>query len=113
MKTIIAAVFAVVIGTLIFLICMTAHGQTIALNTDTQPVLNTDRAVILKGRIAGDWKSWLVIEAHNGQYWDKDGYDPSYTRVVCDYKPIFRHLPNGQWEIGFVSELTQKGAGIP
>ena len=68
---------------------------------------DTDRAIVVKGKVAGDWRTWLKIEAHNGKYWLRDGYDPSYTRVVSDYKPLFRKLPTGEWEIMFTSEIAE------
>lgn len=80
------------------------HGSAAAFISDG------DRVLLVKGRLAGDMKNWLVIEAHNGHEWKENGFDPTYTRVVCDYKPMFRKLPNGSWEIMFTSELAE---GIP
>jgi hypothetical protein len=67
-----------------------------------------ERVLLLKGRVADQLKTWLVIEAHNGAQWKERGYDPSFTRVVCDFKPLFRKLPHGnQWEIMFTAENTK------
>lgn len=70
-------------------------------------VSNGDRVLMLKGKVAGEYKNWLVIETFNGNEWKTNGYDPIYTRVLCDYKPMFRKLSNGQWEIMFQSEIAK------
>jgi hypothetical protein len=73
-------------------------------------VSNGQRVLLIKGNVANEQKVWLIIEAHNGEQWAKNGFDPIYTRVLCDYKPMFRKLPNKQWEILFTSEIAE---GIP
>ncbi len=98
MKIILIALIAIVAS---------VSGQTVALNTSLIPVETFERSILIKGKVAGDWKTWLLIEAHNGDVWRADGYDPSYTRLVCDYKPLFRKLANGQWEIMFTSEIAK------
>jgi hypothetical protein len=70
-------------------------------------VTGTDKAVIFHGRVAGDMKSWLVIESHNGPQWKQNGYDPSLTSIVVDYMPMFRKTVNGKWEICFTSEIAK------
>jgi hypothetical protein len=62
------------------------------------------KVLMLKGKVAGDLKSWLVINTYNGDQWKQNGYDPSYTRILSDYTPLFRKLPSGQWEICFTPE---------
>lgn len=71
-------------------------------------IRDSDRVLLIKGKVAGEIKNWLSIESHNGSEWEENGFDPSYTRVVSDYKPMFRHLPNGQWEIMYTSEIAEK-----
>lgn len=84
-----------------------AWSQTVI--TQTANFIDGERVLIIKGKVAGEMKGWLVIEAHNGaQLWRENGFDPSFTRVVCDYKPLFRKLPNGQWEIMFTSEIAEQ-----
>lgn len=109
MNKILAAVwFILIVGGLLCLVQMcTCHAQTVALNTAIIPIETYERALIIKGKVAGDWRSWLVIECHNGDEWRANGYDPSYTRIVMDYKPLFRKLPNGQWEIMMTSEIAK------
>lgn len=66
-----------------------------------------DRVILIKGKVAGDMRDWLRIEAHNGREWKDNGFDPSYTRIVSDYMPMFRKMPNGTWEIMFTSEIAR------
>lgn len=75
-----------------------AAGQSTSLN-NTSPAL--DKVLLIKGKVAGEWKAWLVVEAYNGHEWISNGYDPKFTHVVADYKPLFRKLPDGRWEIIF------------
>jgi hypothetical protein len=65
----------------------------------------SDRILVLKCRFTGDEpRRWLIVEAHNGVEFDERGFDPSYTRMVTDYKPTARKMENGQWEVTFSSE---------
>jgi hypothetical protein len=82
-----------------------AFAQTV--ETHASFIDNADRVLIIKGVVAGDMKNWLIIESHNGKEWKQNGFDPTYTRVLCDYKPLFRKLPGGQWEIMFTSEIAE------
>lgn len=85
-----------------------AFGQTVQVaHVSPQFVDNGDRVLLIKGNIARETKTWLVIEAHNGREWNTDGFSPTYTRVISDYMPLFRRLPNGQWEIMFTSEIAK------
>jgi hypothetical protein len=67
-----------------------------------------DRVLLVKGKVARELRTWLVIEAHNAHEWAENGFDPSYTRIVSDYKPMMRKLPSGAWELGFTSEIAEK-----
>lgn len=62
---------------------------------------NGDRILIIKGKIKGSLKSWMVIEAHNAEAWKVNGFEPTYTRIIADNQPVFRKMPNGTWEIMF------------
>ncbi len=76
--------------------------------TPVNPVVDGERVILIKGRVAGDMRVWLVVECHNGaDGWKHDGYNPSYSRVIVDYRPLFRKLPSGQYEIMFTSELAK------
>jgi hypothetical protein len=83
--------------------------QTVDVLSLPIPVVNLpgdNHSIIIKGRYAGGWHEWLLIEAHNSYDWKKDGYHPSYTRLVSKYKPLGRKLKNGDWEIMFTSEIA-------
>jgi hypothetical protein len=89
-----------------------AMSQTVAVKSQPTPkpinyFVDGDRLLMVKGQVADELRGWLVIEAHNGHEWAKRGFDPSYTRLVSDYKPMARKLPNGQWEIAFTSEIAE------
>jgi hypothetical protein len=63
-----------------------------------------------EGEQPGDeWRLWLTgVNADHADRFDERGYDPSYTSIVSDYKPIAKKLKNGKWEITFVSEIAEK-----
>lgn len=79
----------------------------------TQYLEGRERVLMIKGRTAGKVEPWLWVEAHNGYHWKEEGYNPSYTRLVSEYKPVVKQLKTGQWQIQFISELAEKDAGIP
>lgn len=90
----------------------TARSQVLAPSTavassSTPVVAGADKIVLLKGKVAGGWQQWLAIELHNGAQWRVNGYEPDFTDIVSDYQPLFRRLPNGQWEIKFVSHQVR------
>lgn len=99
----------ILIGSLVclFMICAMSMSQQVVLSNPPGFVVDGDRVLLIKGRVAGDLKSWMSIEAHNGQEWKGNGFDPSYTRVLSDYQPLFRKLPNGTWEIMFTSPIAK------
>lgn len=70
-------------------------------------ITDGEKVLLLKGKVAGEFKNWLIVETHNGREWRNNGYDPTFTRILADYKPLFRKLPNGQWEIMFTSEIAE------
>ena len=87
-------------GALLLIAALSAYTQILA---PPAILVSGDRMTFLGGRVAGgQFKNWLCIETFNGENWKKDGYAPSATRIVSDYKPMFRQASNGQWEIIFV-----------
>ena len=54
---------------------------------------------------------WLTIVRHdknpNKVTCDFAEFHPCFTSVETIYKPVVHKLPNGKWEIVFVSELTE------
>ena len=58
----------------------------------------------------GGWHDeWLKVRRHNHPSAEERGFDPSYTNLVSDFKPIVTKRGD-KWEIEFTSELTQ---GLP
>lgn len=60
--------------------------------------------VKFNGGIAGDW---LMVERHNMKAHDAKGFDPCYTSVISDFKPVPKKRSDGKWEIEFVTDLPQ------
>jgi hypothetical protein len=56
-------------------------------------------------------RTWLTVTCHVPNkdplkwYFDDLRFNPCYTNIICDYKPIVKKLPNGDWEIVFSSDL--------
>lgn len=69
-----------------------------------------NKEIVVSGVVAGDWTHWMTVEAHNGKEFAERGFDPCYTNVVTDYKPVVHKLPDGKWEIQFTSEIAE---GLP
>ena len=90
---------------LIALLLAGAYAQVV--ESHTSYTTSTDRILMIKGMVARDMTSWLIVEARNGTEWKKNGFDPIYTHLICNYKPLFRRLPTGQWEIMFQSEIAK------
>jgi hypothetical protein len=74
-------------------------------------------AMFLPGKAAIQWhfhdemRVWLSVNTFNrADEWVKEGYNPSYTYLVSQYKPIVKKMGNGQWQITFTSEIAQ---GLP
>jgi hypothetical protein len=63
--------------------------------------------VMSPGFVGLDWlfaterREWLSVAVRDGDQFKKDGYNPSYTHIVSDYKPVVHKLPDGRWEIVF------------
>lgn len=99
MKTIL--IYSIV--TLLLVSALSAFSQAFAPSMFNS-VVNGQQVLMVKGKVENGIHVWLTIEAYNGQQWAANGFEPTYTRVVSDYKPMFRHLPNGQWEMMFVKQ---------
>lgn len=56
------------------------------------------------GGVAG---TWLRVERHNLKAHDARGFDPSYTTVVSDYRPVVLPLSDGRFVIHFESVLPK------
>lgn len=69
--------------------------------------------LFMPGKVAVEWhfvdehRVWLSVNSFAKGDWVKDGYHPSFTYVLCQYKPVVKQLPNGQWQITFVSDIAE------
>lgn len=52
----------------------------------------------------GEAECWLTIERYNTKAIAPKCFDPSYTQIICDFKPIPRKRADGKWEVIFVTE---------
>jgi hypothetical protein len=64
--------------------------------------------ILVRGKVSGEIRSWLTMESRDAGAWQERGFDPYYTRLVSNYKPLARKLSNGRWELIFISEITEK-----
>lgn len=39
--------------------------------------------------------------------WAKDGYNPSFTYLESNYKPMVKKI-DGKWQIAFTSEIAEE-----
>jgi hypothetical protein len=62
-----------------------------------------DEAVVyVSGGASGNW---LTIQRANLADYERRGFDPSYSYVLSDFKPLVKKLSNGKWEITFTSDV--------
>jgi hypothetical protein len=116
MKTILNCSIAALLGT-VLAIAITRYGyagdkgtRATADNnlTDIPAVFRTDTPEMLA--IAGGVNAapWLEIRRADKNAADKTkGFDPCYTYVLSDYKPIIKKLRDGRWEIQFTAEIAE------
>lgn len=112
MKTMIAALMIAVIGRVVFEANLKA--QTLAPQTTNEKqtltkIAPTSGPQIFTFRGGVNNAGWLVVKRHNAKALDqKQDFDPCFTSVVSDYKPIVRKMENGKYEIEFTSDLAGK-----
>jgi hypothetical protein len=61
----------------------------------------------IKGGVSG---TWLIVGRANKTAPDAKGFDPSYTYLVSDFKPIVKKLRSGKYEIQFTCDICE---GLP
>jgi hypothetical protein len=66
-------------------------------------------AVDGRASTAGRAASWLLLNDHSQRVTRTQAItiNPCYTSLTSDYKPISHKLPDGRWEIVFVSEIAE------
>jgi hypothetical protein len=76
--------------------------------TDNKPDIATEAATIeVIGKVADEWHKWLWIGRINKTAKPERGFDPSFTFIICDYKPMVKKLKDGRWQIQFTSEIAE------
>lgn len=77
---------------------------------------DTNHTLITEGKVAVEWhfydehRVWLSVNSYSGHDWANDGYNPSFTYIRCQYKPMVKKLLDGQYQITFASEIME---GVP
>jgi len=92
---------------LVALVCRAIVSQQVATDKTYLYVLSRNKTLMVQGKVAGDLKAWMVIQSFNGKDFPGNGFDPTYTHITADYKPMFRQLHDGRWEILFTSPIAE------
>ena len=95
---------AALVGILIakWVLAQTAVPFDIGRPADGQPT-----RIEIKGGVSG---TWLVVGRANKNAPDACGFDPSYTYLISDFKPMIKKLRNGKYEIQFTCDICE---GLP
>ena len=81
-----------------------AHAQDVQVPTDP----NLKSSMTFRWLFYSEKRDWLKVYQFDGKD-AKRGYDPSYTYLVSDYKPLIKKI-GGKWQVTFTSELAE---GLP
>lgn len=92
-----------------FLIILLLTASVLAQDQKNHTLI-TDGKVAVQWHFYDEYRVWLSVNSYSGGDWKKDGYNPSFTYIRCQYKPIIKKMPDGQWQITFTSEIAE---GIP
>lgn len=75
--------------------------------------LGDSHVLAIPGKVAVEWhfydehRVWLSINTFASASWPKEGYNPSFTYLRCQYKPIVKKMENGEWQVSFTSEIAE------
>ena len=70
-------------------------------------VYRMPKKAALEWRLVDEWRVRLTAVAYSSDAdWSKDGYNPSFTYLVSDYKPMVKKV-SGKWQIAFTSEIAE------
>jgi len=58
----------------------------------------------VKGGVSG---TWLRVERANKSAPDAKGFDPSYTYIISDFKPMVKKLQSGKYQIQFTCDICE------
>ena len=82
---------------------MSDHGK------EPADALYPAKQLFISGGMYGRWLTILRFDSTVTRF----GFDPVFTYAICKFKPVVKKLPNGYYQITFVSEITEKPPGIP
>jgi hypothetical protein len=91
-----------------------AAAQTVSVSS--KPDQEQQHLLIMPGRLAVEWRfhdetrAWLSVNSYNHADWLHDGYDPSFTYILSQYRPVVVQSKNGQWQITFECSIC---GGLP
>jgi hypothetical protein len=60
--------------------------------------------VSFSGGVAG---TWLVVRRSNVRDYEQRAFDPCYTEIVSDFRPVAKRRPDGKWLIQFETESAR------
>lgn len=52
--------------------------------------------------------TWLVVERRKYSGTTNSGFDPCYTEITSDFKPVVKQLPNKKWLVQFAEDDLEK-----
>jgi len=63
--------------------------------------------IVVHGGVSGNWMSIERANKSDLAPVGEGGFDPSYTYILVDFKPLVKKLRNGRYEIQFTAEIAE------
>ena len=82
---------------------MLAWGHDMAVEHDY--AVRSEKQVALQWHFRDEWRVWLSIRGY-GTDFKAEGYHPSFTYIVSDYKPMIKKI-GSKYQITFTSEIAE------
>src|SRR4030095_15495725 len=79
-------------------------GQSAATFDIERPADGQPTRIEVKGGISG---TWLVVERVNKTALEPKGFDPSFTYLMSDFKPMIKKLKDGKYLIQFTCDICE------
>jgi hypothetical protein len=94
---------------ILFALVLACSGQVIITPTtaNKEDFATEAKSIEIIGKYSGEWRRWMWIGRVNTTDKPEQGFHPSMTYIVSDYKPIAKRLSDGHWLIQFTSELAE------
>lgn len=73
-------------------------------NIKGQELIQEPKTYFFQYKLTGE--NWLEIHRHNHKG-EPDAWNPSFTSITCNYRPIVIKHGDGNFEIVFVSEIAR------